>query len=153
LAALALLGAAAGALLAQETASRLALALLAALVSFSGMLWPSWFTDDAFISFRYAQNLVAGDGLVYNLGEPVEGYPNFLWTMLAALALRLGGDPVFLSYVAGVILALAILLLTYWQARRLLGPGWALVAALLVASSQSLLVYTARGAGLETGLF
>ncbi|HEU5097854.1 MAG TPA: hypothetical protein VFU22_02335 [Roseiflexaceae bacterium] len=142
-----------GALLARETASRLGLAALALLVSFSGMIWPSWLTDDAFISFRYAQNLVAGNGLVYNVGERVEGYTNFLWTMLAALALQFGGELVFLSYISGVALGLAILLLTYWLARQLIGPGWALVAALLVGTSQSLLVYTARGSGLETGLF
>jgi len=142
-----------GALLARETAGRLALAAMALLVSFSGMIWPSWLTDDAFISFRYAQNLVAGNGLVYNVGERVEGYTNFLWTMLAALALRLGGELVFLSYISGVVLGLAILLLAYWLARWLLGPGWALVVALIVATSQSVLVYTARGSGLETGLF
>jgi hypothetical protein len=153
LALLATLGGAAGAWIAREAASRLSLAMLSTLVSFSGMLWPSWITDDAFISFRYAQNLVAGHGLVYNVGERVEGYTNFLWTMLAALALWLGGDLVFLSYLGGVILALSIVLLSYWLARRLLGPVWALVAALIVATSQSLLVYTARGAGLETGLF
>ncbi len=51
------------------------------------------------------------------------------------------------------MLALVILLLTYWLARRLIGSAWALVAALFVATSQSLLIYTARGAGLETGLF
>lgn len=140
-------------LLATETISRLSLALLATLVCFSGMLWPSWFSDDAFISFRYAQNLVAGHGLVYNVGERVEGYTNFLWTMLAALVIALDGDPVFWAYVAGVILALGILLLTYWIARQLLGPAWALVAALIVATSQNMLIHTARGAGLETGLF
>lgn len=143
----------AAALLACETVTRLALAALAALMSFSGAFWPAWLSDDAFISFRYAQNLVAGNGLVYNVGERVEGYTNFLWTMLAALVLALGLDLVFWTYVAGVVLALAILLLTYGVARRLLGPAWALVAALFVATSQSLLLYTARGAGLETGLF
>jgi arabinofuranosyltransferase len=142
-----------GAALARETASRLALAALALLVSFSGVIWPSWLTDDAFISFRYAQNLVAGNGLVYNAGERVEGYTNFLWTMLAALAIKLGGEIVFLSYLSGVVLGLAILLLSYGLARTLIGPAWALVAALIVATSQSLLVYTARGSGLETGLF
>src|SRR5262249_33188354 len=81
------------------------------------------------------------------------GYANFLWTMLAALALWLGGDIVFLSYLSGVVLGLAILLLAYWLARKLIGPAWALLAALIVATSQSLLVYTARGSGLETGLF
>ena len=33
----------------------------------------AWLCDDAFISFRYADNLVAGDGLVFNAGERVEG--------------------------------------------------------------------------------
>lgn len=149
----ALAGALAATLLARATAARLALSLLAALVSFSGALWPSWLTDDAFISFRYAQNLVAGNGLVYNVGERVEGYTNFLWTMLAALVLWLQADLIWTTYLAGVGLALAIMLLTYGLGRRLLGPGWALIAALFVATSQSLLIYTARGAGLETGLF
>ena len=139
--------------LAPEASSRLALTALSTLVGFSALLWPSWLTDDAFISFRYAQNLVAGNGLVYNVGERVEGYTNFLWTMLAALALRLGGDIIFLAYLSGLILGLALLLLSYWLARRLIAPAWALVAALFVATSQSLLVYTVRGSGLETGLF
>ena len=57
------------------------MALLAWLVSLS---W--WLTDDAFISFRYARNLLEGHGLVFNPGERVEGYTNFLWVLeLAAL--------------------------------------------------------------------
>ena len=34
--------------------------------------------DDAFISYRYAENLVAGLGLVYSPGEYVEGFTNLL---------------------------------------------------------------------------
>ncbi len=38
--------------------------------------------DDAMISMRYARNLAAGDGFVWNAGEPpVEGYTNLLWTL------------------------------------------------------------------------
>ncbi len=44
-----------------------------------------WLCDDAFISFRYARNLLDGHGLVFNAEERVEGYTNFLWTMLCAL--------------------------------------------------------------------
>ncbi len=40
--------------------------------------------DDAYISFRYAANLLSGNGLVYNVGEHVEGYTNFLWIILLA---------------------------------------------------------------------
>ena len=46
--------------------------------------------DDAFISFRYAHNLAAGHGLVYNVGERVEGFTNLLWTLLLAGGIRLG---------------------------------------------------------------
>jgi hypothetical protein len=46
-----------------------------------------WVCDDAFISFRYADNLVRGHGLVFNLGERVEGFTNLAWTLWAALGL------------------------------------------------------------------
>jgi len=133
--------------------SGLGLAIIAIVITFSGALWPSWMTDDALISFRYAQNLAAGNGLVYNVGERVEGYTNFLWTMLAALVLALGGDPVAVSYYAGIVVALLVVTATFILARRLLGESWALAAAALVGTSHSLLLYTARGSGLETGLF
>ena len=38
--------------------------------------------DDAYISFRYARNLAEGLGFVYNAGERIEGYTNFLWVFL-----------------------------------------------------------------------
>jgi len=58
-------------------------------------LWDSrWVQDDAYISFRYARNLVEGNGLVFNSGDRVEGYTNFLWTMMAAVPLATGAtDP------------------------------------------------------------
>src|SRR4030095_3233384 len=40
--------------------------------------------DDAYISFRYGRNLMEGNGLVFNPGEYVEGYTNFLWTVITA---------------------------------------------------------------------
>jgi arabinofuranosyltransferase len=48
--------------------------------------WSFWFqnVDDAYISFRYGKNLMRGYGLVYNHGEYVEGYTNFLWTIVTA---------------------------------------------------------------------
>lgn len=46
--------------------------------------------DDMMISMRYARNLAEGHGLVWNEGEKVEGYTNFLWTMVMALVHKLG---------------------------------------------------------------
>ena len=68
--------------------------------------WESrWVQDDAYVSFRYAKHLVQGHGLVYNVGERVEGYTNFLWTVLAAIPLAFGReDP--LHFMHGLSLAL-----------------------------------------------
>jgi hypothetical protein len=43
-----------------------------------------WLNDDQMISMRYARNLAEGYGLVWNPGERVEGYTNFLWTLVMA---------------------------------------------------------------------
>ena len=41
--------------------------------------------DDAMISMRYAYNLAHGNGLVWNVGERVEGFTNPLWVVYMAL--------------------------------------------------------------------
>ena len=128
------------------------LALLAWLVSLS---W--WLTDDAFISFRYARNLLEGHGLVFNPGERVEGYTNFLWVLeLAALWGLFGLRPESAAPWLSVICTAATLaLLLYWVVRM---PGLqrrgltAWLAFGLVASSATFAVWTSAG-GLETRQF
>jgi hypothetical protein len=44
-----------------------------------------WLEDDAMVSMRYAARLAAGQGLTWTEGPRVEGYSNFLWTLLMAL--------------------------------------------------------------------
>src|SRR5262245_65582120 len=58
--------------------------------------------DDAYISFRYGDNLVHGHGLVFNPGERVEGYSNFLWVMAMAPAIAGTGDPTLFAQVLGL---------------------------------------------------
>src|SRR5688500_13130256 len=53
-------------------------ALLAFIWSLAAAVAAAWICDDAYISYRYAHNLLAGLGLVFNAGERVEGYTNFL---------------------------------------------------------------------------
>ena len=48
-------------------------------------------TDDAYISFVFSRNLAEHGQLAFNLGHPVEGYTNFLWTVLLALGLLARG--------------------------------------------------------------
>lgn len=83
--------------------------------------------DDAYISFRYAANLVQGHGFVFNPGERVEGYTNFLWTFLIALCGRLGFDIVKAGMCLGVIFACTAIPLTWLLSKRVaLERGWPL---------------------------
>ena len=50
----------------------------------------SFVCDDAYITFRYAQNLARHGALEWNVGERVEGYTNFLWAVILAVAMKLG---------------------------------------------------------------
>ena len=63
-----------------------------ALLVFAGWCWVFWpeSIDDAYITLRFARHLAAGDGLVFNVGERVEGYSNLLWVLLLAGATRIG---------------------------------------------------------------
>ncbi len=68
--------------------------LAAAFVGFLAHAWHyAFLTDDAYISFHYAQNLVDGAGLVFNPGERVEGYTNFSWVLLMAAFDAIGLRP------------------------------------------------------------
>ncbi len=51
-------------------------------------------SEDAYITFRYARNLAAGSGLVFNPGERVLGFSSPLWTLWTALGTALTHAPV-----------------------------------------------------------
>ncbi len=82
-----------------------------------------WLCDDAFISFRYADNWANGHGLVYNVGERVEGYTNFLWTALLTVGVLLGAGPGHLSLVLSLGCFGATIVFCDRLARRLLPEG------------------------------
>lgn len=105
----------------------LASLLLAALAVFSFRVYEIWsFTiDDAYISFRYSENLAAGRGLRFSAhAEPVEGFTSPSWVALGALFLLCGLDIVLLSKVAGVMACLGTAFLlwrvfsSWWPERR-----------------------------------
>jgi hypothetical protein len=76
--------------------------------------------EDAFILFRYADNMSAGHGIVYNTdGPPVEGSTDFLWLVLIAGLGFLGVDPAVaaaLLNAIGAAVAVAIVLSVVYAA-------------------------------------
>jgi len=117
--------------------------------------------DDAFISYRYADNLARGHGLVFNPGERVEGYSNFTLILLLAPFARMGADLLIVSKAIGFLAGLAAILYTVRLSSHLTGivEGgcgtsrglFRFLPAFFLASSASFALWTMGG--IETSLF
>ncbi|HZM17293.1 MAG TPA: hypothetical protein VFE28_14925, partial [Candidatus Krumholzibacteria bacterium] len=126
--------------------------LAAALVLAGAVSWLHQATydfenDDAYISYRYARHWAEGMGPVFNPGERVEGYSNFLLVGILALVHRLGGDVVVASRSLGTLSLWGLVLLAYLFASRRLGrgPGLALAASLAMALHGGLACWARSG--------
>ena len=122
-----------------------------------------WTSEDAYIYYRVVDNLVAGHGPVFNLGERVEAYTGPLWlAVLAVLRALLPGSGTleWASVVVGLGLSVAGLAAAVAAARRVWAPGRGEAAgrarvvlplgALVVAALAPFWDFTTSG--LETGL-
>lgn len=111
--------------------------------------------DDSYITFRYARNILAGNGFVYNPGEHVLGTTTPLYTILLVLLSQFTGGinapfPVIAWLVNSSIDAVTCLLL--YKLGRKLGYPFAGIGAALVWSIAPFSVTFAIG-GLETSVY
>lgn len=111
--------------------------------------------DDAHITFRYARNLLEGHGLVFNPGEWVEGYTNFLWLLEVAALWAVGVEPATGSLLLSAACTAATLVLTGLWAARIAPQGQAQLGAwmavVLLCSQRGFAEWTTSG--LETRQF
>jgi arabinofuranosyltransferase len=138
------------------TLPQVALLLAASALFFDMTRAHIWLCDDAFISFRYADKWLEGAGLVFNRGERVEGYTNFLWVVeLAALKKLLGIEAPAGALLLSFAYTAATVGLTAWVAAR--SPqrshrAWITVLALvLLLTERGFAVWSSSG--LETRQF
>lgn len=88
------------------------LAFGVALLPFVGLAWHlDFLTDDAYIVFRIARNVVEGYGFNFNRGvvPPVEGYTQFLWIVWNAALIRVGLDVLIWSRITLVVAGASLL--------------------------------------------
>src|SRR5215468_606239 len=125
----------------------------AAVILVAHSLAYNFVTDDAYISFVFSRNLAEHGQLAFNLGQPVEGYTSFLWTLVLGLGVLAGIPPEWSSRVLGTGCALATLYVVLRLAERALGrrSPWAAVPALLLAGSSGFACWSSGG--LETQLY
>lgn len=107
--------------------------------------------EDAFITFRYAENLAEGYGFVYNIGEKVQGTTTPLFTILLAILKIVG-----ISCVKGALLINLISegitsLIIYVMLKRFSSGNIAFILSLLYSLSPSNISWSISG--METAFY
>lgn len=107
------------------------------------LLMTAWVCDDAFITFRTVDNVVHGQGAVWNAGERVQTYTHPLWFLLLVASSFFSGEVFFTALGWNLLLSLAVILIFL---RR--GAGhWvsALWACTILTFSKAYMDYTSSG--------
>jgi hypothetical protein len=129
----------------------LAWGALAAFVVGSRALTGSFIVDDAYITFRYATQLIDFQEFSFNAGERVLGTTSPLFTFLLAGAYGMGVTPdVSALWIAGAadIVTVAMIAGVVGVNDR---PEWAFLTAILIVVSPAYLTYSVSG--METSLY
>ena len=106
-------------------------------------------SDDAYISFRFAENLFNRRGLVYNPGEYVEGYSNLLYTLLLAPGFFFGKDFIYPISIGINCIIFTLCIFVFWRfCQEKLGGHLANLGAILLAINPWMWVNASTG--LET---
>lgn len=128
--------------------------VLILLIFITHSIYLSVIAEDAFISFQYANNLVNGFGLVWNIGDPpVEGYTNFLWVIFSSIGMLLNLKLTTFSQLLGILSGVITILYVYKIGRKILGfkTKIALISCLMLAISGPFATWASSG--METNLF
>jgi arabinofuranosyltransferase len=138
----------------------LVLSLVTLAVAAAGISIFAYIPDDTFITLRYARNVLDGKGFVFNDGERVEGYTNFLWLLIIVFAGKLGLPLVASARALSLAFSIGTLALLGAAARRDTkpaeerapeeNPGWMetiriFLAPVLLAVSPPFLVWSTSG--------
>jgi arabinofuranosyltransferase len=102
----------------------------------------AWLSDDAYITFRTADNFLHGYGLVWNVGERVQTYTHPLWLALLTPAVAVTREVYFTSLALGAVCTLAAVLLIV----RLSTTRWnAIVCMAALVSSKAFIDFSTSG--------
>ncbi|WP_026069477.1 hypothetical protein [Legionella tunisiensis] len=114
-------------------------------------IWP--FTiDDMYISLRYAKHWADGYGLLWNIGEePVEGYSNYSFVVLAAVSLYLHLEPVIVLKSAGVLGLFFATVGVYFLSRLWFSVWLAFIPCLWMLVYRGQIIWSVSG--LETSVY
>ncbi len=117
--------------------------LLAMALFLAVLLRSAWLCDDAFISFRTADNFVHGYGLTWNVGERVQTYTHPLWLLLFSAVYSVTREPFYTAIFLSMAVSLAAVAMLCWKVAR---PGaGAALGVLVLTYSIAFVDYSTSG--------
>ena len=103
----------------------------------------AWLSDDSYITFRTADNLVHGFGPVWNTGERVQAFTHPLWLGVFTPIYAITGEPYYTALALCALLTIAAVLVLWRLAARDQRPMLVAFAALL--SSKAFVDFSTSG--------
>lgn len=127
------------------------LPVLVLLFYFTASMHFGYTPDDTFIYLQFAKNLVIGNGIAFNAGDPTYGVTSPLWLFLIALGGSLGVDLFVAAKAIDLVIASGAVILFYLAAFELVRD---MIVAMLATLAFSLHIWLLRwaGSGMETSL-
>jgi arabinofuranosyltransferase len=116
------------------------------LVAITTFFYFDFTAEDAYITYRYSENLVNTGSLVYNAGEPINAMTSPLHAVLSAALFYVTGQTVLSNKIVALLLLLSSAFLVWHKFRGY--PEWQLLALILVLTPPAILLWTFGG--LET---
>ncbi|MFN8457459.1 MAG: hypothetical protein U0401_22835 [Anaerolineae bacterium] len=103
----------------------------------------AWLTDDAYITFRTADNFVHGYGLTWNSVERVQAYTHPLWLFMIIAVYYLTAEIFYTTLFLSMLLALAAGLVLVTKIAT--SPGTALLSLVILTCSKAFIDYATSG--------
>ena len=128
--------------------------ILTVIISCSVMtFFPKWTVDDAYISFRYSENLVKHGELNWNPGDnPVEGYTGIALPLLISAGIEANISPVTFSHILGIASFYICGLFIFLILKRI-NLDNLIISLIILFYSTTPFLYTNVFSGLETMMF
>lgn len=116
------------------------------IVSIGTLFFFNFTAEDAYITYRYAENFVNTGSLVYNQGEPINAMTSPVHAILSAALFSVTGQTVLSNKILALVLLLISALIVWYRFKN--HPQWQALALVLMLMPPSVLLWTFGG--LET---
>ena len=116
------------------------------IIFISAIFYFNFTAEDAYITYRYAENFVNIGSLVFNEGEPINAMTSPFHALLSTALFYVTGNTVLGNKVLASVLLLLSALFVWYRFRN--QPQWQVLALILVLMPPSVLLWTFGG--LET---